>query len=221
MATTNPGDAKLSTVGYSETDKLGPLGGKVSRLFDPAELREALLHEFSAAVKMAKDAVSAVARSTTEAVHDARKGLRCARAVLALVAGALPKSERKAVGKALQEARRALSTVRDHAVAPETLGSLALGDDDRAAAKRVIDTAAEALPASQEIKQLLAEAAARAAAQGEALEAALPSEIKLETVLDGARGVYGEARRARRAGKRSKPWFHTWRRRSKELGYQL
>jgi CHAD domain-containing protein len=33
--------------------------------------------------------------------------------------------------------------------------------------------------------------------------------------------VYAEARRARRASKRSKQWFHTWRRRAKELGYQL
>jgi CHAD domain-containing protein len=73
----------------------------------------------------------------------------------------------------------------------------------------------------QEIKQLLAESAARAAAQGEALEAALPAEIDFDVVLDGLRGVYAEARRARRASKRSKQWFHTWRRRSKELGYQL
>jgi CHAD domain-containing protein len=212
MATTQP---------YAEVDKLGPLGAKVSVLHDPAELRKALLRAFHAAVQTAKDAVGLVDRSSTDAVHDARKGLRRARAVLELVSGALPKSERRAVGKALQEARRALSTARDHAVAPSTLGSLALGDDDRATAKRVLDNAAEALPAVQEIKQVLAEAAARAAAQGEALEAALPAEIDLDTVLDGVCGVYAEARHARRAGKHSKQWFHTWRRRAKELSYQL
>lgn len=229
MATSIPGDTKepsltepkLETAAYSEDDKLGPLGAKVSALHDPAELRNALLQAFHDAVQTAKDAVAAVDRSTTEAVHDARKGLRRARAVLDMVSGALPKSERKAVLKALQEARRALSTARDHAVAPETLGQLPLGDEDRATAKRALDNAAEALPASQEVKQLLAESAARAAAQGEALEAALPSEIELETVLDGIRRVYAEARHARRASKRSKPWFHTWRRRTKELGYQL
>ncbi|MBL9015980.1 MAG: CHAD domain-containing protein [Myxococcales bacterium] len=212
---------KLETVPYREDDKLGPLGAKVSALHDPKELRSALLQAFHEAVQSAKDAVAAVDRSPTDAVHSARKGLRRARAVLELVAGALPKGERKAVTKALQEARRALSTVRDHAVAPETLGQLPLGDEDRATAKRVLDNAAEALPATQEIKQLLAESAARAAAQGEALEAALPAEIELDTVLDGIRGVYAEARRARRGGKRSKQWFHSWRRRSKELGYQL
>src|SRR4051812_35572907 len=209
-----------TTLPYPEADKLGPLGTKLSLLHDPIELRKALLRAFHDAVQTAKDAVAIVDRSATEAVHEARKGLRRARAVLELVSDALPKSERRAVGKALQEARRALSTARDHAVAPETLGSLALGDDDRGTAKRVLDNAAEALPAVQEIKQVLAEAAARAAAQGEALEAALPAEIDLDTVLDGVRGVYAEARHARRAGKHSKQWFHTWRRRAKELSYQ-
>lgn len=221
MATTTNGDVKTENLPYPEHDKLGPLGGKVSVLRDPAELRNALLREFERGVQSAKDAVAAVEHGTTTAVHQARKGLRRARAVLELVAAALPKSERRAVGKALQEARRALSTIRDHAVAPETLGALALGEDDRATAKRVLDNAAEALPAAQEIKQLLAESAARAAAQGEALAAALPAEIDLDTLLDGLRGVYAEARRARRAGKRSKQWFHAWRRRSKELSYQL
>ena len=206
---------------YTESDKLGPLGAKVSVLDDPGELRNALLREFHEAVQTAKSAVGSVDRSSTDAVHESRKGLRRARAVLELVEGALPKSERRAVGKALQEARRALSVTRDHAVAPETLGALPLGDDDRATAKRVLDNAAEALPAVQEIKQLLAESAARAAAQGEALEAALPTEIAFDTLLDGLRGVYSEARHALRASKRSKQWFHTWRRRAKELSYQL
>ena len=221
MATTTTSDVKPETLPYPEVDKLGPLGAKVSALYDPAELRKALLREFASAVQTAKDAVAAVDHGATAAVHEARKGLRRARAVLSMVSGALPKSERRAVGKALQEARRALSTARDHAVAPETLGALALGEEDRATAKRVLDNAAEALPALQEIKQLLAESATRAAAQGEALEAALPTEISFDTVIDGIRGVYAEARRARRAGKRSKQWFHQWRRRSKELGYQL
>jgi len=221
MATTTSTEVKTETLPYSETDKLGPLGTKISALYDPAELRKALLREFGSAVQIAKDAVGAVDQGATTAVHAARKGLRRARAVLELVSGALPKSERRAVGKALQEARRALSSVRDHAVAPETLGALPLGDEDRATAKRILDNAAEALPAIQEIKQLLAESAARAAAQGEALEAALPAEIDFDVVLEGIRGVYAEARRARRAGKRSKQWFHNWRRRSKELGYQL
>ncbi len=221
MATTTNGDGKSEAVPYTEADKLGPLGTQGSVLRDPAGLRTALLKEFARGVQAAKDAVIAVDRTATTAVHDARKGLRRARAVLELVSGALPKSERRAVGTALQEARRALSTIRDHAVAPETLGALTLGDRDRATAKRILDNAAEALPAISEIKQLVAETAARAAAQGEALAAALPAEIELATLIDGIRAVYAEARHAHASSKKSKAWFHVWRRRAKELGYQL
>jgi CHAD domain-containing protein len=138
-----------------------------------------------------------------------------------MISSALPKSERRAVKEALQEARRSLSTIRDHSVAPETLGQLALGDEDRDTAKRVLDSAAEALPPTAEIKQLLAEAATRAAAQGEALVAALPPAVDDSVVYDGIAQTYGEARRARRKAKSSKSWFHTWRRRTKELVYQL
>jgi CHAD domain-containing protein len=141
--------------------------------------------------------------------------------MLGLVGGALPKSERSAVKTALQEARRALSTVRDHAVAPETLAGLVLDDADRATANRVLANAAEAMPAADEIKQLVAESAARAAAQAEALQAALPPELDWDTVAEGLATTYGEARHAVGAAKRSKSWFHTWRRRSKELVYQL
>jgi CHAD domain-containing protein len=206
---------------YPEQDKLGPLGIKTSAIHDAAALRNALLHAFEAAAQDAKDAVAAVDKSPPTAVHDARKALRRARAILGLVAGALPKGERRAVKGALQDARRALSTVRDHAVAPETLSQLMLDEADRATANRVLANAAEAMPATAEIKQLLAESATRAAAQAEALQAALPHEVEWEVVVDGARTTYGEARRASRAAKRSKAWFHTWRRRSKELVYQL
>ncbi|HVK82515.1 MAG TPA: CHAD domain-containing protein [Kofleriaceae bacterium] len=211
----------MPTTGYREEDKLGPLGAKVSAIYDASELRKTLVRAFAAAVQDAKDAANEVEHGPTKAVHDARKALRRARAVLELVAGALPKHERSAVRKALQEARRALSTARDHAVAPDTAGELALGEEDRGTARRVLELAAEAVPAMSELKQLVAESAARAAAQLEALEAALPQELAWEVVVDGLAGTYAEARRARRAGKRSKPWFHTWRRRSKELTYQL
>lgn len=219
--TTTNGDGKAEAMPYHEEDKLGPLGTKISALYDPVDLRKTLLREFHSAVEDAKDAAASVDTSSAKAVHDSRKALRRARAVLKMLSGALPKSERKAVGRALQESRRSLSPVRDHTVAPDTLGQLPLGDQDRAAAKRVLETAAETLPTIAEIKQLLGEGAARAAAQAEALEASLPPELSWDTVVEGIEEVYADARRARRSAKDSKQWFHTWRRRCKELSYQL
>jgi CHAD domain-containing protein len=207
---------------YPEHDKLGPLGAKTSAIHDPVALRGALIRAFEAAAQEARDAVAAIDKGPpASAVHASRKALRRARAVLGLVDSALPKGERRAVKTALQEARRALSTVRDHAVAPETLGQMPLDEDDRATAGRVLANAAEAMPATAEVKQLLAESAARAAAQAEALQAALPHDIDWDIVADGVRATYSQARRASGAAKRSKSWFHTWRRRSKELVYQL
>ncbi|MBA3819286.1 MAG: CHAD domain-containing protein [Deltaproteobacteria bacterium] len=214
-----PGTAELHP--QPEHDKLGPFGMKSSALHDPAELRAKLLGEFREAVAAVKQAVLRVDESSATAVHDSRKALRRARAVLSMIAGALPKRERRAVKVALQEARRSLSTVRDHAVAPETLGELELADEDRDTARRVVENAAPAIPAAAELKQLLSEAAARAAAQAEALGAALPPEVKFATIVDGIMDVYGQARRARRLSKTSRQWFHTWRRRTKELVYQL
>lgn len=221
MVTTMGTEGKREAVPYTEHDKLGPLGNKTSPLHDPIELRAKLIAEFQQAVSAAKEAAAAVDRGWEAAVHDARKALRRARAVLAMVSHALPKSERRAVRSALQDARRSLSTVRDHTVAPATAGSLELADDDREIAKRVLDSAAEALPPTSEIKQLLAEAATRAAAQAEALVAALPPAIDEKIVFEGIQDTYDEARTARRKAKDSKAWFHTWRRRTKELSYEL
>jgi CHAD domain-containing protein len=218
MATT---DQPQNPSPYPEHDKLGPLGSHTSALHDPVELRAKLIGEFNAAVHAAREAAGAVDGGSAAAVHESRKALRRARAVLSMIASALPKSERRAVKTALQDTRRSLSMIRDHSVAPETLGSLSLSDEDRDTAKRILDSAAEAIPPTAEIKQLLGEAAARAAAQAEALEAALPAQVTWNDVAYGISKLYASARRARRAGKVSKSWFHAWRKRSKELAYAL
>jgi CHAD domain-containing protein len=206
---------------FHEDDKLGPIGSATAVLHSDTELRALLVHEFREAAEAARLAALKTEAGTTHAVHEARKALRRGRAVLELLADALPKSERRAVKKALQEARRALSTVRDHAVAPDTLGALTLDDEDRATGKKVLDNAAEAMPAVAEIKQLLIDSAGRAAAQIEALEASLPNELGWSTVGVGLRNVYRAARDARKKAKHSAKAFHAWRRRAKELVYQL
>jgi CHAD domain-containing protein len=223
MATTSSNDgSKVEELRpFAEHDKLGPLGSKQAVLGNEAELRRALVSEFAATATAAREAAGQVDKGSANAVHAYRKALRRARAVLSLISRALPKSERRAVKRALRDARRALGSARDHSVAPDTLAHLPLGEVERATARTIVDAAAEAMPPAHEIKQLLAEGAARAAAQVEALEAALPATIAWADVERGVRAVYDEARRARKAAKRSKRSFHTWRRRSKELSYQL
>ncbi|HTR50816.1 MAG TPA: CHAD domain-containing protein [Kofleriaceae bacterium] len=222
MATTTTQSTHVNAMPpFAEHDKLGPLGGKPQVMNNDSELRRALVAEFANAAEAAREASASVERGPADAVHSYRKALRRARAVLALVSRALPKSERRAVRRALREARRALGAARDHAVAPETLAGLPLDPIVRETAGAIVRTATDAMAPAAEIKQLLAEGAARTAAQVEALEAALPAGVPWSVVAKGVRSTYDDARRARRAAKRSKRSFHTWRRRSKELGYQL
>jgi CHAD domain-containing protein len=222
MATMTGNDGTLlDAEPYTEHDKLGPLGSTRSVIDDAAALRRALIGEFEAAVDATKAAAASVDRNIAGAVHGYRKALRRARAVLTLVAPALPRGERRAVRRALRDARRALGTARDHAVAPDTMSLVTLDDTTLRAADAILGAAREAVPPLDEIRQLLDEGAARAAAQVEALEAALPPAIAWSTVLRGVRGVYKDARHARKAGKRSKRSFHTWRRRTKLLAYQI
>jgi CHAD domain-containing protein len=224
MATTQRTDGTVSNdpPPYTEDDKLGPLRSAQTLIVDDdAQLRRVLVAEFQAAADAAKSAAATVDRNITTAVHEYRKALRRARAVLSLVAGALPKSERRAVRRALRDARRSLGTARDHAVAADSVGLVQLDEVSQHAADAILTTAREAVPPLAEIKQLLNEGAARTAAQVEALEAALPATISWDTVLDGIRSVYADARDARKSARRSKRQFHTWRRRTKELAYQV
>jgi len=222
MVTTEPSKTQpLPISPQTEHDKLGPLGGKKPVLHDPVELRAALIDEFRDAVDSARNAAASADKDIANSVHVCRKALRRARAVLSLISDALPKSERRAVKEALQLARRALSVARDYAVAPETLAHLTLGGEQRATADAVLKNAGEAMPPSDETKRAIVDAATRAVAQAAALDAALPREIEWSVVADGVRTVYDEARRARRRAKRSKRAFHSWRRRGKELVYQL
>jgi len=187
---------------------------------DEPDLRAAIIDEIRVAARAARDA-SAHHGKQAKAVHEFRKALRRARAVLALVQDALPRDARKAAREALRDARRAVGAARDQAVAPETVGRLALSDADRDTAHAVLDAATAAVAPAPEIEMALAEGAARAAAEVEVVEAAMPADIAWATLIDGLAAEYRRARRARRDAKGDRRAFHSWRRRSKELLHQL
>jgi CHAD domain-containing protein len=214
-------DPTKDVTAYPEHDKLGPLGTRASLLEGGGDLRAAIVAEFREGVDKARSAATEVRTDAATAVHDYRKGLRRARAVLALVEAALPRGERRAIREVLRTARRAVSAARDHVVAPEALARISLSDDERTTADAVLVAAREAAPPSDEVARLLADGAARATAQADALEAVLPPALEWDTVADGIAATYREARGHLRKARKSKRAFHAWRRRSKELTYQL
>ena len=183
-----------------------------------SELRGLVIAELRSAIASARAAAAGVDHDANAAVHGFRKALRRARAVLALCDEALKRSDRRAIHKALREVRRALGPARDHAVLPEAVSRLPLDGESRKSADAIV--AAAIAPERAAIAQALSEGVARAAAQLELVEGALP-ELDWTTLIDGARETYKEARRELRDAKHGKRAFHAWRRRTKELSYQL
>jgi CHAD domain-containing protein len=155
------------------------------------------------------------------AIHDVRKALRRVRAVVDLCNGALPARKRRRVLAALRGARHSLGVARDHTVAPEVLSRIPLEAEDRDDVRIAIEAAIATAPPPDEVRQAVAAAAGVITAQVEVLQAALPPELDWATLVDGARHTYREARASRKTAKKSKRAFHEWRRRTKELAYQL
>lgn len=201
---------------YPEDDKLGPVPG-ANRL--GTDLRATLVDAFRGAIADAQEA-SKIA-SIDEAVHELRKALRRARAAVDLVAGTLSRDDRKDLRKALAAARQLLSATRDLAVAPGALASVTLDDAARATADAVLTQAKATRPADDELRTLVRDAAARVAPLADVMAAALPKQVDWADLSDGVETTYQRARRGLRRAKRSTSAFHAFRKRAKELTYQL
>ena len=208
---------------YPEHDKLGPLAtrapGPVS-FDDGAAVRAHVLAAVHDALEPARVARTRIATDPGGSVHEVRKAIRRTRAIVDLVASALPRRERRDIRDALREARRTLGPSRDLTVASTLL--LAIADDDQATGAAAIVAAAQAdAPPASAIAEDVDRAVDVALAQADAIAAALPDEISAKMLGRGLAATYRQARDARRKAKRSDRAVHRWRRRNKELGYQL
>jgi CHAD domain-containing protein len=206
---------------YPEHDKLGPLPApsREPALHPTGDLRGSILAAFRDAIDQARRAAGNPT-DLDEAVHTYRKSLRRARAILAMVADDLPGSDADAILQTLRRARRAVSAARDHAVAPKALASLVLDDGPRDAAQQVITAARAAAPDRDEVTRHLVEGADQVAGSADAFAVAVP-DLDWPMVVDGVARTYRAARRQLGDAKRSRRAFHAWRRRTKELSYQL
>jgi CHAD domain-containing protein len=209
----------MTTTPAADAEKLGPIGPLASVW--ESDTRVLIVNAFRAATA---DAAVAAERASTDlaiSVHEFRKALRRARAVLALVRPAMNKDEHIAIRNELRSGRRAVSTERDHTVAISSLASLALESAERAVADGLLGVLREHGPNADEVSSHMLEGSRRAGMQVAALDAALPARIEWSTIVDGLARTYRDARDARKAAKRSTRAFHRWRRRSKEFDAQL
>jgi CHAD domain-containing protein len=210
----------MSNEPYPEQDKLGPLGGAMPparRFDDGADLRAGIVAAFRAAIADADTAVQI--ESIDEAIHELRKALRRARAIKSLVGRTLAKDDRRDLRRALVETRKTLSKARDLTVLPH---ALELVDDSlRSRGAAVVERARTGAAPVEEVRETLEAAAARVTPLADMIAAALPPTLDWSDLVDGLAETYRRARENLRRSKRSAAAFHRFRKRAKELSYQL
>lgn len=182
-------------------------------------MRARVLAEVKDAVAAARAAATRAAEDPAAAVHEVRKALRRMRAVVEAVAPALSRSDYRGLRKALILARRTLGPARDRTVTPLAIADVPPELVEHARAL-IAESAAQAPPPTAEL-DAITRAVAEADAQAVALAAALPDDLRAGRVARGLAVTYARARQARRKARRSERAIHRWRRRTKELTYQL
>ena len=187
-------------------------------------LREGVVTAFARVLAAARRVARTSTDDSVSAVHEYRKCLRRARAVVALLRPALGRRTERGLRRKLREAFEVTGAFRDADVLQSTLAALPPVPED--------DLARHAISVSFELDQRRSRRdASEALARGLASVAGLPAV--LDTCLDPAfsahdleRGLMRLRRRERRAlGKaqesRSVADFHEWRKRLKELRYAV
>lgn len=184
-------------------------------------LREAVLSAFTSIIATARGTVRHVALSPEEALHDFRKSVRRARALVSLLRPALGRTAARGLGGELRNAFQATGVLRDADILIATLSTVASDD----AARRVIERALERERSGD------ASRAAETLGAGnrtlrplpDVLRVTLPQDFSMD---DLARGLARSCRRVRAtlvqaAETGSDADFHGWRKRVKELRYQV
>jgi CHAD domain-containing protein len=184
-------------------------------------LREALLRAFGAIVSRARGTVRHVASEPEEALHDFRKSVRRARALVSLLQPALGRTAAHGLAGELRAAFQTTGTLRDADILIATLSTVDSDAAARPAFERVLrqeesrdgSRAAEALAAGNRILRPLPDV----------LRVTLPQAFAMD---DLARGLARSCRRVRstlaqaaKTGENAD--FHEWRKRVKELRYQI
>ncbi len=209
---------------YPEHDKLGPLAvaapGATS-YGDGTQIRAHVLAAVREAVEPARAARARAATDPSTAVHEVRKAIRRTRALVDLIGDALPRSERRDIIRALRDARRTLGQSRDLTVASTALIDLTKDTTLAPVATAIVKSAQAEAPAVDAVADDVIRAVEVALTQADAIAAALPDEVSARTLVRGLSNTYADARRSRRKARHSERAVHRWRRRSKELSYQL
>lgn len=184
-------------------------------------IREAVLLAFARIVSTARGTIRHVAGEPQEALHDFRKSVRRARALVSLLLPALGRTAARGLAGELRSAFQATGALRDSDILIATLRTVAPDDAVRPVFERALEQeqsgngsrAAEALAAGNRILRPLPDV----------LRVTLPQSFSMDEL---ARGLSRSCRRVRstlaeaaKTGENAD--FHEWRKRVKELRYQI
>ncbi len=186
-------------------------------------LRQSVLLAFTAIIARARASARRAAVDPEESVHDFRKSIRRARAMVALLRPALGRMAATGLTSELRRAFRATGALRDQAILLSTLRSISSEDPARPAIEQTLQ--AELLGDGQPAR------AAQHLVAGTRALAPLPATLRVVlpqtfSVADLERGLARSVRRVHRtlnqaAASGLEADFHEWRKRVKELRYQI
>ncbi len=186
-------------------------------------VREGLIEAMSSIIGYAIESASDVREDRVRAVHEFRKSTRRARAVLALCRAELEDDDFQTLWGIMRDAAKATSKLRDRDVFPDVLeafpvtGPLEVVAEDVKAALSVTSTPLD------DVEQVLVSGAHVLSSVPVRFDVALPEHVDWSALERGLCNSYRLVRRAlkRARGSRRFDAFHDWRKRTKELGYQL
>jgi CHAD domain-containing protein len=187
-------------------------------------IREGLLRAFTSILSVTRRAAAAASEHPVEAVHEYRKSLRRARALVDLLRPAFGKTTADGLILRLKEAFARTGSLRDSDILLSTLDSL--GDEPDTAAdalRRQLEAELAARPGPKETGELLKSGALDLRSLPKVFDVVLPAGDSIRELQEG---LQRSQRRTRQALSRalesySEENFHRWRRRLKELRYQI
>lgn len=189
-------------------------------------LRQATIDAFGATLSYAVQMAHSATKDPVHAVHEYRKSIRRARAVLKLLRGELGQDYKELNGQ-LRDLVQRTSQLRDLDVLAKTLEGLEAPKKPKQARDRdavlALIEAERAKRQALDVPALLLEHADTLQTMRFDLTQAMPDEYTWEGLSQGLAATYKRARRALGAAKHSREDedIHDFRKRVKELRYQL
>jgi CHAD domain-containing protein len=197
-----------------------PAGRKLA-MRRSSTLRESVLLAFARTIRYARSVARRAGDDPEEAIHEYRKSVRRARAVIALLRPALGRKAAAGISRELRRAFAETGTLRDSDVLLGTLRRVEESDPARSEIETILGR--ESVQDSKKATRALEQGREILRPLPDALRVVLPESFSME---DLDRGLTRSARRvqetlARSEETRTDADFHEWRKRVKELRYQV